>query len=173
MTTDLLVSLVRLGFHGAALAMLFLGYMLMRRVLNAEATEQLGPRLAQVRFFLVVSLMFFLVGAGLELVRRAQMNDVSISISPMPWPGGIPSPTLLEDSGKALVFSENLVATVPLRHGAMVQLHLETIADLITRLESQLDATRQAEFLARRVALSENSPGRPPADRPGGGPAGQ
>lgn len=165
MTEELFVPLVRLGFHGLALAMLVLGYRLLRQLLLSPETKTLQPKLKEVRVFLGISLVFFFSGASLELVRRAQRNEVTIAISPMPWPGEIPLPTLLADQSEELPLADKQHSVVELRHGATVFVHLESLADEIRKLQAQQEAFRQAEFWARQAALQNNATVKGP---PGG-----
>ncbi len=90
---NLIIELVRLGFHGVAVVMLILGYRLLRGVLEKQSkiTSEIGLsglklRLKEVRVFLVISLVFFILGAGSELFRRSQEkqqeNEMTVLIQP-------------------------------------------------------------------------------------------
>lgn len=90
---NFIIELVRLGFHGVAVVMLFLGYRLLRGVVVGKSkvdgkigVDKLKLRLKEVRVFLVISLVFFVLGVGSEFFRkfqeRLQENVITVHIQP-------------------------------------------------------------------------------------------
>lgn len=88
-----LIDLVRLGFHGVALAVLLLGYRLLKTVVEARVREgkeasDFSVILKNIRTFMVLSLCFFLAGAAMEIWRLglAPVNQISLVLSPSEMP---------------------------------------------------------------------------------------
>lgn len=72
-----MLDLVRVGLHGFALAMAFFGYNLLKKITNKDlppdnpaALEQFKISVRSVRFFLVISLIFFFGGAILHITDK-------------------------------------------------------------------------------------------------------
>jgi len=97
------LNLIRTGFHGAAVAVLLLGWFLLRNACklqedeykSANAPEFFRRKISSINLFLGLSLIFFVCGASLELVRiwltnehqvRAgeQLHRVNVFISGIP-----------------------------------------------------------------------------------------
>ncbi len=89
-----LVDLIRLGFHGFAAAMLLMGFRLLKTVINkqddSDHTEnsrlELKLLLKSVRNFLLISLVFFVLGVTSELLKnqfeKNQVNEMTVMIQP-------------------------------------------------------------------------------------------
>ncbi|MCP4214412.1 MAG: hypothetical protein GY765_07130 [bacterium] len=74
---SIIVDLVRVGLHGFALALAYLGYSLLKKITNQELPadnptelKKFEMSLKSVRFFLVISLIFFFGGAALHIVDK-------------------------------------------------------------------------------------------------------
>ncbi len=98
---EMLVELVRAGFHGLALAILILGFCLLRKVVDAETGSGEKQRdysslLAHIRGFMFISLAFLVVGASLEMWRSMVKpeTEVHVAISPRDMPEDVDSPEL-------------------------------------------------------------------------------
>ncbi|MDX1530754.1 MAG: hypothetical protein R3362_04440 [Rhodothermales bacterium] len=93
---DILVDLVRTGFHGVALAFVYLGYRAIRDVTtqpsdddptnDEEETRRLEMKLSAIHRFVLLSLVFFLLGIGSEMLRgfvfKAYKQDIMVSLQP-------------------------------------------------------------------------------------------
>lgn len=88
-----IIDLIRLGFHGFAAAMLFMGFRLLNTVISKQDDDhsedsrlELRLLLRSVRNFLWISLVFFLLGVASELLRnhiqKTQKNEMSITLQP-------------------------------------------------------------------------------------------
>ena len=99
---EMLVELVRAGFHGLALAILLLGFCLLRKVVDANTGDGDGKRddtslLQHIRCFLIISLAFLVVGASLEVWRLSTVSEaeVLVKLSPRNLPEGVEGPDLV------------------------------------------------------------------------------
>lgn len=90
---DLIIDLIRLGFHGFAAAMLLMGFKLLNQVISQQDDDhsdgsqiELRMLLRSVRFFLWISVLFFLLGVTSELARlkilKTQKNEMAITLQP-------------------------------------------------------------------------------------------
>lgn len=94
---DLLLELVKIGFHGAAIAMAILTYKLLGKALamwgpnvNPSAGEILSKLLGEIRVFMGVCIVLFSVGVLAQLYAPPTKTPIaSIMISPETWPKSI------------------------------------------------------------------------------------
>lgn len=99
---ETLIELVRAGFHGLALAILLLGFFLLRKVVDANTGDNGHGRddsslLGHIRTFLIISLVFLVVGATLEVWRLSLVHEarVHVTVSPRDMPEEAESPELV------------------------------------------------------------------------------
>ncbi|MEM7483185.1 MAG: tetratricopeptide repeat protein [Acidobacteriota bacterium] len=143
-----LQNFFQLGFHAAALVFLYLGYRLLRQVV-ASGGEELPLKLKNVRFFMIMSLAFFVLGASLQLYEgwarrtdRSGARQLLLHLSPTRMPEDVP-PAEVRLAGELLEFDNGRAA--PEIHAATdMAINLERIRDVVVRLrainrELQLD----------------------------------
>jgi hypothetical protein len=142
--TNTVVDLVRLGFHGFAIVILYLGYRLLRSVVKSKdiKVEDLKPRLKEVRIFMAFSLIFLFGGASLEMLRGGQKYDVHVIVTPAPLPSGIKQPILTLDAIQSVLDNNTGTAKSKLRDGASIHLHIEPIIFQFQKMNSELQTTR-------------------------------
>jgi len=75
MDLSLVYQILSLGVTGFAFIMLFMGY---RLILKYPGKENQG----NIRFFLVISLVFFLIGAVINLIEDRRPKELSICVIP-------------------------------------------------------------------------------------------
>jgi hypothetical protein len=146
---QMVVELVRLGFHGLALVMLFLGYRLIRQVLTGKAdvaqngfdqsAKLFSLRLTGVAMFLGVSLIFFILGVGSELMRHSQENDVIVYFSPKEMPGEIEMPILVKGMEPVHIHAETGAAMLRVKHKETLSLQLEVLTNELGRVRALVD----------------------------------
>lgn len=155
--TNTVVDLVRLGFHGFAIVILFLGYRLLRSVVKGKdiKIEYLKPLLKEVRIFMAFSLIFLFGGASLELLRGGQKYDVHVIVTPAPLPIGIKQPILTLDAIQSVLDNATGTTKSKLRDGASIHLHIEPIINQYQEMNFELRRIRRnlAEQL-RSVGVS-------------------
>lgn len=94
-------SLVQLGFHGTALAFLMLGYGLLRQVLNEPPAddpnnEKLGLMMRNIRFFIVASVIFLVIGVAAQIYFDRTERPVEVHLSPTSgFPEGVAGPKVM------------------------------------------------------------------------------
>ena len=152
---DIAIELVRLGFHGFAVVMLFLGYRLLRAVVGEKASSAaeeitgLQLRLKSVRNFLVISLIFFVLGVASELFRmsqeKRQTNEMTMQLQPeaASMPDEALVPTLLaEDDGNPKPVKMNEATStfrVKVRDGQRFYLQLHTLTGRVENLTERVN----------------------------------
>ncbi len=155
-TASLVVQLFELGLHGAALVFLWLGYRLNNELNEQNATapaeiEVLKLKLRQLRFFMVLSLAFFVIGAGLEIyqVRSERLTapapavDLVTYIQPKTMPEGFPS-LEVRIAGKALEFPSGRNHST-LSQAADLMIDAEPLRDAIVNMRSTLTSLQVAQ----------------------------
>ena len=149
---SIVIELVRLGFHGFAVVMLFLGYRLLKTVVaerGSPNTEGLQLRPKSVKTFLVISLIFFVLGVASELFRtsqeRTRENEMTMQLQPeaASMPDGALLPTLLEEDegGAKPVQIDESTSTfrVKVKHGQRFYLQLHTLTRRVENLTARVN----------------------------------
>jgi len=169
-SSELALTLFQLGFHGAALVFLFLGYRLNQKVVEEDG-PQLKEKLASVRFFLAMALAFFVVGAGLqvwsELGDSDLTTDLTMHLSPAKMPEGLPDlkltlggQTLEFDSGRTqaeIAKSTDLRVDAEALRTAIANLQAVNRQILIEEASESGDEVGVEEEAARSVGVSNES----------------
>ena len=92
------LELVKVGFHGAAIAMAILTYKLIKKVIviwkpdevKPQAVEILSKLLKTIRVFMVVCISLFIVGVLAQiLAQRTKPPIANIQVAPSSWPKSI------------------------------------------------------------------------------------
>lgn len=149
---DSAIDYIRLGFHGFAFVMLFLGYMLLRSFvtkcqtmandLKQEQSDLFRMLSRNIIGFLVISLIFFVGGASLEIFRQAQLNsalsqphDLEFLVSPAMMPSGLPPPKIsLRDVTKEFDMAGR--ATLQAKNEDSIRVLLEDVTNKYTELDN-------------------------------------
>ena len=161
---ELILSLFQVGFHGAALVFLYLGYRLNRQVVEEDG-PQLKEKLSSVRFFLAMARAFFVVGAGLQ-IWEAQFDEgpaepvaLNMNLSPKEMPDGIPNLDVSLD-GDPLKFSRGHAAP-PVQVGNNLRIDAEALRDAVVSLQAVNRQLQLAEAAADgdEVGVSEAATG--------------
>ena len=92
-----LIELVKVGFHGAAIAMAIFTYKLLGKALRIwgpeadfSAGEILSKLLREIRVFMGVCIVLFLIGVAAQLFAPQTKKPIAnIMISPASWPKSI------------------------------------------------------------------------------------
>lgn len=159
---NVVIALLRLGFHGFAVVMLYLGYRLLRTVVAeraspaSESTAEirgLQLRLKEVRIFCFISLIFFVLGVASELLRqfqvRSQENEMTMQVQPeiADMLGKELIPILLEGREMRTVsMGDNTSAfIVNVKHRQLYYLKLHPLAREVDRLRKLLANQRSKE----------------------------
>jgi hypothetical protein len=98
-----IVELVKVGFHGAAIAMAILTFFLLRKAVANWGPDVppghipvLNTLLREIRVFMCVSLLFFVLGVAAQIfVRPTKQTTAKVFVSPSRWPKSIDSFALL------------------------------------------------------------------------------
>ena len=94
---NLILELVKVGFHGAAIAMAIFTYILLNKTLGTwgpkvdpKAGEILSQLLREIRVFMGVCIALFIVGVAAQLFAPQTNKPIAIiMVSPASWPKSI------------------------------------------------------------------------------------
>ena len=106
-----MTDLLQVGFHGTALAFLILGYRLLQQALedpppDDPEAEKLSLILRNIRFFMVASLAFLLVGVGAQIFLNQGERRVEVHLSPTAgFPEGVDGP-IIRVSDRKVAFED-------------------------------------------------------------------
>lgn len=142
---DIALELVRTGFHGLALVMLYLGYRLLATILSRKSADVVGDamkveagRHKVVTKFMIISLVFFVLGVGSELYRHSQAYTLTIAISPSVLPNGVESPTLLKLIDLKTVSFADGPEQITVRNDEAIMFQLDAMTAEIVHLQEVL-----------------------------------
>ena len=86
MLADLL-PIISVGFHGCAVAILYLGYRLYREVVRKDnEREIIEIKSKNLKFFLVISLIFLVMGPGFQILENVLSNSQKNSLHLVIYP---------------------------------------------------------------------------------------
>ncbi len=157
-----IVELVRLGFHGVAVAMLILGFWLLRAVI-VEKKQPIDPKVAKevkdaeitklklklksVRNYLLISLVFFVLGVGSEMYKqiweKTQENEMTVQLQPeaASMPDIALMPTLLKEDDPIPLPIQQATSTfkIKVKHGQRFYLQLHTLTNRVENLTNRVN----------------------------------
>ncbi|MCP1517611.1 hypothetical protein J2Y74_001921 [Pseudomonas migulae] len=93
----ILLDVIKVGFHGAAIVMAILTFRLLNKTLAmwgpdvaSKAGGILGRLLKEVRIFMGLCLALFLIGVGAQIYTSAPHQTMAnVMVTPSPWPEGL------------------------------------------------------------------------------------
>lgn len=137
---NLIIELVRLGFHGFALAMLLLGYRLIRTASSEGNPEFLDRRSKDIRFFMAVSVIFFVLGVGSELYAKTQAIDLIIVVNPAPSAMQPEVEPIFKKGTDLLVLDwDTGHTTISVKHGEQLYLQFYSLTKEMERLQNVVE----------------------------------
>ncbi len=90
------VDIIKTGFHGAAIALVWVAFSHLRHISNVWEPAKLTPEALPVfreltsttRFLLIVSTLLFVIGVGAQLFTKPpEPTHVTLNVSPRHWTG--------------------------------------------------------------------------------------
>lgn len=154
---ETLIRLVQAGFHGVALAFLYLGYRLRKPLLSPNQQEEPSPnalqlltvRLQSAERFLTIAIIFLVIGGGLEIARMVMLStqekhphEVAFILQPGHMPNGV-APIRISKNGAAGIpfHQETGRADFTLEHKDGIQI---MVHPLINKIDEQSKLVREA-----------------------------
>ncbi len=128
------LPLITAGFHGFAVAMLYMGYKLLKTVVarqveaNEENLKRLSILVREIRFFLVISLIFFFAGSGLQLYNQMRDNEIFVLVSPRKMPSKDLMPTILKNNNEEIRLN-NGMATIRIKDKSTLDFITQQLVD--------------------------------------------
>lgn len=82
----IVLDVIKVGFHGAAIAMAYLTYRLIHKTLDANSVSgvNLGRILGSVKLFMCLCVVLFTIGVGAQLFTPT--SQAKVMVTPSPWP---------------------------------------------------------------------------------------
>lgn len=84
-----LLDVIKVGFHGAAIAMAYLTYRLIHRALDSDAKAglNLDRVMGSVKLFMGLCVILFAIGVGAQFFTPTpRQNMAKVMVTPSPWP---------------------------------------------------------------------------------------
>ncbi|MFB4250443.1 MULTISPECIES: hypothetical protein [Pseudomonas] len=85
----ILLDIIKIGFHGAAIAMAYLTYRLIHKALetNSKSDINLERIMNSVKFFMGLCVVLFVIGVGAQLFTPTPRQTMTkVMVTPSPWP---------------------------------------------------------------------------------------
>ncbi|PBJ21593.1 hypothetical protein BSG18_30230 [Pseudomonas ogarae] len=85
----IVLDVIKVGFHGAAIAMAYLTYRLIHKALDANAvsSSSLSRILGSVKLFMCLCVVLFIIGVGAQFFTPTQHQTMAkVMVTPSPWP---------------------------------------------------------------------------------------
>lgn len=85
----IVLDVIKVGFHGAAIAMAYLTYRLIHKALDANAVPgvNLGGIMGSVKLFMCLCVVLFAIGVGAQIFTSTPHQTVAkVMVTPSPWP---------------------------------------------------------------------------------------
>ena len=129
MDLSVVYQIISLGVTGFAFVMLFMGYRLIQK--NPGRENQ-----GNVRFFLVISLVFFVIGAVISLIEDRRSKALSICVIPNSYSSHGIMPVILNTTeNKQVVMSKSGVTRTQVSNNTALVMNFTALEKRITELE--------------------------------------
>lgn len=158
---EIIIGLVKVGFHGAAIAMAILSYRLLNRLVETWGPNTSGDnksilttQLTAVRNFMYMCVALFLVGIVAQVMAplvAPSQTSARIEITPAKWPKNLASfeETIKVKHDRDTVQFDDGIASIDIYEKDMINVRLSGLVDKLNSLDRDY-----------RTLLTSQSPGR-------------
>ena len=149
-----IAELLKYGFFAVSIIMIYLGYSLTKEVISYQETSI--EKINSAKFFLVMALLFLIVGGSLEIYRTNNSRTIVLSIEP--WHQKYEQrfgELKIRYGAEKFNFNDNC-RELKIKNNGSIDIEIYSLVEIVDKLQSQLNNSLvQKQDFDKEIGISE------------------